>query len=268
MMTCHRNIVIPPECGFAVWWYAKYKAWTDPDDSQIAPFVADVLASPKFETWKLNPEKLLEFLRERTLQGYATAVSAVYEFYGKSLGRHFSRWGDKNNFYVSHIATVNKMFPDCHFVEIVRDGRDVACSYRELHRKTITSAYAPSLPFDITEIAKQWRLNLEMAAGQLDLLPCERVHHVRFEDLVRSPKPTLDRLCHALGETFDPQMLGYPKLNREQELEPFEFLQWKERTLSPLDLNVVGRFRSELRGPEIKAFDEIAEPVLRRNAYI
>lgn len=268
MVTCHQNIVVPPECGFAVWWYTKYKVWTSPDNSQLAPFVADVMASKKIETWKLNPEKLLEFFCERVPKNYATAVSAVYEFYGRSLGRTFSRWGDKNNFYISHITTLNEMFPECHFVQIVRDGRDVACSYRELHRRAIHSPYAPSLPFDIAEIAEQWRDNLETTAGQLDLLPSERVHHVRFEDLVRDPESTLRRLCHALGEAFDPRMLEYSKLNQQQKLEPSEFLQWKERTLSPPDLDAVGRFRSELNGPEIKAFEEIAGPVLRRNAYI
>lgn len=27
MMNSHPRIVVPPECGFAVWWYEKYQHW-------------------------------------------------------------------------------------------------------------------------------------------------------------------------------------------------------------------------------------------------
>jgi Sulfotransferase family len=83
-------------------------------------------------------------------------VSAVYATYAASQGKTGSRWGDKNNFYRHHLAELATLFPSAGFVHIVRDGRDVAASYRALSTLSAGSKYAPRLPTAIAEIAADW----------------------------------------------------------------------------------------------------------------
>lgn len=270
MLTCHRNIVIPPECGFAVFFYDKYKNWQQMgySDSLLRAFAQDLRCARKIEHWKLDYDKLVPFLRRRQPSSYPAAVSAVYEWYGLSLGSCFKRWGDKNNFYIQHIPIIDAMFPNAFFVHLVRDGRTVACSYRNLAKSTIRSPYAPKLPSDIEEIGVQWSRNIQTIRHSLAARKWENTCELRFEDLVLDPESTLRNLCREMGEEYDPAMLQYHVRNREQELEPKEFLPWKEKNLQPPRPQEVGRYSDELLPEEIRRFEAIAGKELSQYGYL
>lgn len=271
MLTCHPHLVAPPECGFAVWWYDKYKAWpTSGTDyaKSVAHFLDDLLSSRKIETWNLTREELQAEIINRRPGSYPELVSAIYGFYGRRQRPSFLRWGDKNNHYIHHIALLHRLFPTAFFVHIVRDGRDVASSYRDLSKRQINSKYAPRLTGDINEAAHEWRKNLHGIATALEIVPDSQVCEIRFEDLILATPDTLTKVCASFGEEFDESMLRYYELNAEKNLEPKEFLEWKSRTLeSPSDA-AIGRFRSDLSTAERAAFEEVASDVLCKYGYV
>ena len=268
MLTCHKNIVIPPECGFAVWLYDDYKRWNELDfDSLLEQFIVDLMKCRKIETWHLDMKGLLDFAGSRCPPSYSEAVSLVYEWYGLSQGRSFNRWGDKNNFHIGYIPTIKAIFPDVRFVHIVRDGRDVACSYKGLGQRQIDSAYAPRLPHRIEDIALEWTTNVSTAIQSFASIAWEHVTEIRFEDLVLDSEATLRNLCTRLGEEYDPRMLEYYAENRTRELEPKEFLPWKAKNLKPPIPTEVGRHRVELSEQEIASFQSIARQTLERYGY-
>jgi Sulfotransferase family len=268
MLTCHREIVIPPECGFAVWLYDKYRDWDAARaPALIGPFAGEVAAARKFDTWGLDRHRLAAALAAAPPASYAEAASRVYECYASHRGRSFGRWGDKNNFYVDHVATIDAIYPRAFFVHIVRDGRNVACSYKGLHAAALESRYAPRLPWKAAEVAAEWQdANAKIDAG-LGELAAERVFRLRFEDLVTDTESRLRSLCDALGEDFDPAMLDYHRQNARQELEPAELLAWKQKTLQPPIRSEVDRFRRELEADEIAAFEHVAGATLARYGY-
>ena len=107
MLTCHPNIVVPPECGFAVWWYPKYdnlKNWIN-DETLIQQFLDDLMISKKIESWQINFPELFKYLITSKPQSYGDIVSSVYEWYGLNQGKNISIWGDKNNFHIRYIHT-------------------------------------------------------------------------------------------------------------------------------------------------------------------
>lgn len=265
MLTCHRDIVIPSSCGFAVWWYDKYKDW--PDGMTLNAFMTDLMTSRKIETWEIQREAVRDFLRARKPASYAAVVSAIYEWYGLWIGRNFTRWGAKDNFHIDHIDTLRKLFPNAAFIHIVRDGRDVACSYRELNARHIVSPWAPNLPDSIDAIAEQWQRNLATAEWAFYMAKWRNVYEVRFEDLLFHTEHTLKILCGQLGEEYDPTMLDYHNINREQGLTPREMLKWDEKTLLPPVTSVVGRYKRDLSAGEVAAFEVIAGETLRRYGY-
>ena len=271
MMTCHRNIVVPPECGFAVWLYDKYKNWGKPegrDELSLTGFLDDLMPCKKMYTWKLEKSDLYDFLSERQPQAYPELVSSIYELYALSQGRRVRRWGDKNNFHIHYIETIKAMFPNASFLHIVRDGRDVACSYKKLHERKIGSSYAPNLPSGIEDIANQWKTNVETVIASFDAIGWENVHEITFTGLILDTESTLRDLCEAIGEEYDPSMLDYEVTNRRNQLEPVEFMEWKEKTLRPPMKTEVGRYKDELPSEEIRTFESIAATQLKRYGYM
>jgi len=270
MLTCHRNIVIPPECGFAVWLYDKYKHWEQLEkdsDSLLMGFIHDLMYCRKIETWNLEEKNLFEFLSGRKPSSYSELVSYVYEWYALSQGKSFKRWGDKNNFHIHHILTIKAMFPNTCFIHIVRDGRDVACSYKKLNERRIDSPYAPRLPNTIEDIAEEWKANVEIATKSFAAIGWESVYEIKFEYLILDTEMSLRNLCKQLGEEYDPSMLNYHVTNRERGLETKEFLQWKEKTLKLPMRREVGRYKSELTEQQIHIFQSIAAKELANYGY-
>lgn len=270
MLTCHRRIVIPPECGFAVWYRERYEGWPDlcrREPDLLARFADDVLAARKFETWGLSREVLLASLAPRRPASYPEAVEAVYLLYAARVKPAAARWGDKNNFHIDHIPEIDRMFPEARFLHIVRDGRSVACSYRALHGRHLDSRYAPKLPREVDVIAHEWGCNVEKVRRAFASLAPGRTMEIRFEDLVTDPEGRLRDVCDYLGEDFDPEMLRYYELNRSRVLEPREFWSWKEKNLSPPMPEEVDRYRRDLSESEIARFNSIAGQTLARYGY-
>ena len=58
--------------------------------------------------------------------------------------------------------SIKELFPNAYFIHIIRDGRNVACSYRDINRKKISDPYAPKLPDNIIDIAKEWNNNINI----------------------------------------------------------------------------------------------------------
>jgi hypothetical protein len=264
MLTCHRNIVIPPECGFAVWLWPRYRHWPiEREPNLLDRFAGDVLQCRKIETWGLDRASLLNGLRADSPRTYAAAAASVYCVYGRACQRTFSRWGDKNNFYLDHIDTLHGLFPSAIFVHIVRDGRNVACSYRQLQARHLAAQYAPQLPTAAADIARQWSADIATIRASLARLPPAQAVELRFQDLTGDPERELQRLCAALGEPYDPGMCNYHVRNRDEGLEPPDFLAWKEKTLEAPQPEDPRRFRELLSEAEIRTFEAIAGEALR-----
>lgn len=269
MVGSHPAISIPPECGFAVWWRPKYRGWsaTDATGRGAEEFVTDLSVSKKIETWGLDFNEILLEIRDRRPEDYASLVSLIYENYARKHSPGSRRWGDKNNFYVRHVAEIREIFGDAQFLHIVRDGRDVACSYRELASRESDSRYYPDLPFDLAEIAAEWTSNIASVEESFRSLPEDSRKTIRYEDLVRSPEIVLRDVCEFLQEAFDPGMLDYHVANRSGAREPFEFLEWKSRTLESPDVSRIGRYLASLRTDEVDLFDTLASATLQQFGY-
>lgn len=267
MLTNHKNIVIPPECGFAVWFHAKYQSLAF-SKTVVDEFVRDISTARKIETWNLDYEKLLDYMIAVNPVSYPEAVSAVYEFYGRSIGKNYLRWGDKNNYYLHHIDTIREMYPSAHFIHIVRDGRDVACSYRNLRNANIASNYAPHLPFNIKDIAIEWSTNIQKVRRSFDKVGWDHVYEIRYEDLVSQPSRELKKICLFLEEPYDADMELYFIKNQLEHQEPVEFLQWKAKTIEKPTTSEIGKFRKELTLEEIKEFESICGSMLKIYNYV
>lgn len=270
MLTCHPRITIPPECGFALWLRPRWGEWTKDktnDPGEVFRFVEDVVASRKFETWHVSGPDLVDAIARDAPATYADLVRSAYGAYVRHVGRAGGRWGDKNNSYIHQVAELRALFPDSVLIHLVRDGRDVACSYLELAERRIESIYAPKLPRALEAIADEWVENVGGLRAAFATEGWSGVLELRYEDLVARPEETLTALLGGIGEEFHPDMLDYAARNVRQELEPREFLQWKARTVTAPDATQVGRYRRELDAHQVEILASRMRVLLDQYGY-
>lgn len=269
MLTAHPEILIPPECGFIVW-LMKYRTRVgiEPRTAYLDSFLDDILAARKFDTWGISDTDLRANLVDSDFDSYGALCRAVCRIYGEKQGKSFSLCGDKNNFYLVHVADIHALFPETKFIHIVRDGRDVACSYRAVMDLPKSSPYHPNLPVTIADIARQWKDNIQSIRDAFKDLPEGQRIEVRYEDLVSDPPSVMRRLCHFLGLQYSEMMIDYHHKNRLNSLEPDLTMAWKQKTLLPVDNCSASRYLADLSVSERESFEQIAGEQLRLYQYL
>jgi Sulfotransferase family len=121
---------------------------------------------------------------------------AFYRLYAKQQGK--PRYGDKTPIYCEHVALIERVLPEAHFVHIIRDGRDASLSLRRMW-------FAPAQ--DMAALARYWRTMVRAArdAGRRAAAYLE----VGYEELVLNPKPVLEAICAFVDLRFDEAMLRH-----------------------------------------------------------
>lgn len=268
MLNAHPEIIAPPECGFLHWWSQKYFdwKWENASEELIAEFITDVCTSKKIETWNLNVQLLHKNILKFKPNSYAHLGQIVFETYAQQTGKMPLAIVDKNNYYIHHLEELKAIWPDARYIHLIRDGRDVACSYKDIEKLDTNSPYKPKLSTDINAIAEEWtRNNQNILSFMEGLNRKEDYISVRFEDVVGKSKEALKRLCDFLDLEFSPAMLTY--YNSEFYDEPKETLDWKKKTQSEPDNSSVGRYKALLDEEEISNFNSLSKSILNKFNY-
>lgn len=266
LIASHRNICIPPECGFALWLEKTRSGWSEQNlksPTEIQCFLDDLIACRKFDTWNLPQEIIREEIRKRQPTNFPALIESVYQAYLHRNKPEALRWGDKNNFHVQHVTDLNNLFPGSKFIHIVRDVRDVACSYRELKTLDSNSPYRPNLPFEIEEICDEWKTNVQTVLNAFSNLEAEQSMVVRYEDIVTNPSGAAENICSFLDEAYDAEMLNF----HLHDLEPKQTMDWKTKTRSPVSAISLGRFRRDLPTAETTIATHMCRDLLAQFGY-
>jgi Sulfotransferase family len=263
MLDAHPDLAIPAETHFVP---ALIKAAEETQDPRAAlQVLASVQTWPNLGLDLASVDQAFSALDPFSSTG---AVRAVFRLYAEGQGK--SRWGDKTPTYRAHLSEIARAVPEARFIHIIRDGRDVALSYRGLW-------FGPG--DDIEGQARFWVDQIEHARAQAQHLPCYL--ELRFEDLVARPEVELERICRFLELPFDRAMLDYPSRARHRlseyvqtfgpqgsESVPIErFRAIHERTQASPDAARIGRWKVEMSSAELRSYEQIAGPTLRALGY-
>jgi Sulfotransferase family len=175
MLDAHPQLAVPPESHFA-----------------LATDVRRLRRALRRERWFA-----LWDLEAPDLRGLnvADAVRALFAAYAGKQGK--PRYADKTPHYVSHLPELAGRFPEARFVHVIRDGRDVALSLREV----------PWGPDGVEEAAMHWRRRV--LEGRAAGLGPDRYRELRYEALVAGPEDELRSLAAWLDLPYDDAMLRY-----------------------------------------------------------
>ena len=175
-----------------------------------------------------------------------------------------ARWAEKTPRNISRVGAVFRLFPAARFVHVLRDGRDVACSLRThpRHRVVDGKLVPTGIRRPIAGCARRWVRDIEGSRRWWD---DPRFHTVRYEDLVREPRPALERLMAFLGEEWDEAMLAHAAAD-----SPFRdatrFAQNPE-ALGAVSTAALSRWERDLDARDRRIFKRIAGPLLVELGY-
>lgn len=115
-----------------------------------------------------------------------------------------------------HFDRLQRLFPEAHYIHLVRDPRDVARSWIEFGWSG--NAWAAGRTWD--ELERLW----DRVASAI---PPERVYALRFEDLVREPRAALEEICRRLGVPYTDAMLRYHETSTYGPVDPTQVFKWR-----------------------------------------
>jgi len=126
-------------------------------------------------------------------------------------------WIEKSPMHLHYIQFIQKYVPGCHFIHLIRDGRDVVASIYD-RALNFPDKFGPqrNLTFGI----HRWNRALDVHQRYLG-----KVGHtfVLYEQLVRSPEPVLTKICDDLGITYNSRMKEVPPIQAQRYIAP----HWK-----------------------------------------
>lgn len=125
-------------------------------------------------------------------------------FVGATVHRNFDR--------------LRKLWPDCRFIHIIRDPRDVSSSRIKMGWDH-THWHAVQ---EWVEVEKMWD-KISQSFSSSDF--CE----VHYEDLIREPEKTLALLCNWIGVEYDTGMLDYINKSSYSKPNAKHVLSWKKK---------------------------------------
>jgi hypothetical protein len=252
MFDSHPAMAVPPESHFIVPMAHKRRRYERRGEFRIERFCSDLLADPRFKKWEITGDDLKAALSADPPAGLADAFRRTYGLYADRRGK--VRAADKTPGYVRHLSLLAGLFPEAVFVHVIRDGRDVALSLREVE-------FGPQ---GLGRAALFWKRAVQSGrdAGR-HLGP--RYLEVRYEDLVGDPPGTLAPVLAAAGLDYDDAMLRYPE--RAETVVSGTLLPHRHRHLFEPPVAGLRDWRSQMTPSEVELFEILAGDLLADLGY-
>jgi hypothetical protein len=270
MLDAHPELTIPPETYFVV---RAIKRWHDADkrlslEDPVDAFYDEATGHRRWRDIHLDADAFRQRLDAERPKEVGDAVRIFYGLYADKVGK--PRWGDKTPFYVRRMKLIQDAVPEARFVHLIRDGRAVMLSIKDLW-------FGPNTA---EEAAEYWIARINQGRKQQP-----RLHHymeVRYEDIVVDPEPHLRRICDFLDLPWNERVLNYHQHVDERialEVPPEEVAPdgrvvstaerqaIMERVSRPPDPTRINRWRTDMPEEDRRKFEEIAGPLLEELGY-
>ena len=201
MLHSHPDIAFPGETHFFPRIVELCATATDPRNV----FAETLLTSKSWPGFQINVEKFTQRVHALEPFDLGSGLRIVYELYAAQHGKQ--RWGDKTPPNAYHMTMIQDVLPEARFIHIVRDGRDVALSVKDLW-------FGPNT---FEEAAAWWVMLMWRARGQVENL--RFYYELRYEDLVLKTEETLRDVCEFIDLPWDSAMLNYPEKFEELSVD-------------------------------------------------
>ena len=184
---------------------------------------------------------------------YPEIVLALLETYSRIHNKN--GWVEKSAFYASEpIERTAGLITGAKIIHLVRDGRDVALSWRKTWVGPETVALAAEL----------WRKHCETAISWKERNP-EDVLEIRYEDLLTDKEAISNSIGEFLG--VSPLEEGSERSHTSGYAKILGKLDSHKLVSHPIATNNTDKFLIEMQNMEVEAFESIAGSMLAKHGY-
>lgn len=149
-------------------------------------FLADFLRSRQFARSGIEEEWAREVISGGNCE-YAGFLGRFMDEIARRQGK--KRWVEKTPAHIWYIERLARAFETAKFVHIIRDGRDVALSLRQLGW---THSFADNQLLQLLEGGMRWEVSTLQGRRAGRQLVEDRYLEIKYEDLVSEPADTMD----------------------------------------------------------------------------
>ena len=181
--------------------------------------------------YQVEPPSTEEILAALVAPTFEAVLTTFLQLYALRQGK--ARCGEKTARHSEYLPEIQEKLPDSPIVFVMRDPRDAVFSIRKMFDARV-------------ETGVEW---WNQAFRRYQRV-AETAYLLRYEELVRSPQPALERLSAFLGEEYDPRMLDFFRHVPER----LRHATQHRKLLTPVDAASVGRFR-EMPDAEIEQIE-------------
>lgn len=182
-------------------------------------------------------------------------------------GNNKRRWLEKTPDNIAAISFLNTIFPDAKYIHVVRDGRDVACSSykcRDSWGEYINFGDA-RIENTILNCLRRWvAWERQFRSWETELRL--DVIHLRYEDLISTPRISIGRVLEFIDEPWNDAVLDY--LNFSHELPGHEMGSGDVARKRAFSEESIGRWRSEFSIVDKLKYKSVAGETLRSLGYL
>ena len=272
MLDAHPDLAIPGETHFIpplIRRFGELEAAGASREELCAGTVEFIVSHPRFGDFGITEKALRAHLAGLDRVEVADAARAVHLVHAAGEGK--PRWGDKTPRYLRRMNVISGTLPEACFVHVIRDGRDVAASLRDVKWGT----------HDPTEAAELWARGIRIGRRDAAKLPEGRYLEVRYEHLVSAPEREARRAAALAGLEWDQRMLAYaetaparmaPTIRDVRLPSGLEMTRADRRgqhalVFEPPRADRVGRWRAELSAADVARFEQVAGETLDELGY-
>ena len=231
------------------------------DNNELAQFI--LTAYPKVNNgWTLDENR--EYLQKfsNSIKGSSVSIESANDLLEYTFNYHMEQEGDSNKIYgektPSHIyyyKEIIKKYPEAKFVIAIRDPRASALS----EKIKLNNNERIQRNFKMLNFASRWRTANNLALQMEKNLGDKKVHIVKYEQLILSPKDTIKSLCNFMNVPFGSEMLKMQVVNSS-----FKDDLQKGKSFNPENLN---RWKTHLSVTEIETIETYLQENMRRLDY-
>lgn len=268
MLDAHPELAIPPETSFVTAAAALAGSGADLRARFVETITAFPPNAPNWHDFGVPREALADAVQALEPFTVADGLRAFYRLYAQRFGK--SRWGEKTPDYSFHIGTIAALLPEARFIHLIRDGRDVAASWRQ---QWFSPGHEPEV------LAQAWadRVQAARSAGARSAHYTE----VSYEELVARPETVLRRLCGFLDLPWSSQVLNHQEraprrlgehrarvaLDGRVVVSHEQRLRQQRRTMERPGTGRIGSWREEMSEEEVRRFERVAGSLLTELQY-
>lgn len=263
MLDAHPDLSIPSETHFIG---ALFNLQGD-SSSLRENFYRIVTKHERWADFHLSPKDFDDNLEKIEPFAVSDGIRCFFKLYAARFNK--KRWGDKTPPYILCMHDIQTLLPEARFIHLIRDGRDVALSMKDLW-------WGPGA--DMEGQASRWLWRIREARQQAQFLT--HYMEVHYEELIQYPRKVLRQICDFIELPYHDAMLDYYRTaaNRLDEFndlhKPDGRIRTKQQLLSifqstsaPPKASRMERWRREMSEADRAKFEAVAGSMLRDLGY-